>query len=182
MTLQEITDILPAAGGVALCLMTIVQVTPIKVNPWSALARAIGNALMGDLKKQVSDLSVEIKRMSNELVELKKDPSVYCGVASTVHTIKHNLEKLEEVSRNRAAKEDEREAKNLRVRILSFEDDLLHGLNHSKEHYDQVLTDITDYNNYCQSHKNFKNEVAVTAIRHIEDVYRQRLADNSFLR
>ena len=44
MSLRELL----AGGGVSLlAVLTLVQITPIKFNPWSALARAIGNALNG---------------------------------------------------------------------------------------------------------------------------------------
>ena len=44
---MSIKEILVGGGGIVLILMTLVQVAPIKVNPWSAIARAIGNALNG---------------------------------------------------------------------------------------------------------------------------------------
>ncbi len=44
MSIQEIL----AGGGVSLfVLMTLVQIAPVKINPWSKLAKAIGNALNG---------------------------------------------------------------------------------------------------------------------------------------
>lgn len=46
MSLQEI---LASSGGALVILMTLVQLSPIKVNPWSAIGRAIGRALNGDV-------------------------------------------------------------------------------------------------------------------------------------
>ncbi len=44
MSIQEIVT----GGGVSLfVLMTLVQIAPVKINPWSKLAKAIGNALNG---------------------------------------------------------------------------------------------------------------------------------------
>jgi hypothetical protein len=44
MNLHEILT----GGGVSLfVLLTLIQIVPIKVNPWSRIARAIGNALNG---------------------------------------------------------------------------------------------------------------------------------------
>lgn len=44
MNLHEIRT----GGGVSLfVLLTLIQIVPIKVNPWSRIARAIGNALNG---------------------------------------------------------------------------------------------------------------------------------------
>lgn len=45
MSIQEL--LLKGGGGIVFALLTLVQITPIKVNPWSAIARAIGKALIG---------------------------------------------------------------------------------------------------------------------------------------
>lgn len=46
MTLQEI---LVDGSGLLLVLMTLVQIAPVKINPWSALAKAIGKAINADV-------------------------------------------------------------------------------------------------------------------------------------
>ena len=42
-----------AAIAAALGGMTLVQITPIKINPWSWVARAIGRAINGDVLKKL---------------------------------------------------------------------------------------------------------------------------------
>ena len=49
MTIQEI---LAGGGGLLLILMTLVQIAPVKINPWSALAKAIGKAINADISKR----------------------------------------------------------------------------------------------------------------------------------
>lgn len=44
---MSIQELLLKGGGIVFALLTLVQITPIKVNPWSAIARAIGKALIG---------------------------------------------------------------------------------------------------------------------------------------
>lgn len=77
--------------------------------------------------------------------------------------------------------DDERYTKQCRTRILRFNDELIRGDNHTKEHFDDVLEDITDYGNYCDTHKDFKNEKAVMAIENVRRVYRDCEKDGSFL-
>lgn len=52
-------EILGWSGGTLLLLMTFVQVAPIKVNPWSWLAKKIGRAINGEvqdkLEKHIQD-------------------------------------------------------------------------------------------------------------------------------
>lgn len=79
------------------------------------------------------------------------------------------------------AKGDEREAVNKRVRILRFEDELQEGRSHSKDSFDQVLSDISGYNAYCDKHPEFKNEQTVATVEHIKQVYRERLEKHDFL-
>ena len=46
---MSIQQILCGGGGIVLVLMTLVQITPVKINPWSWIARAIGKAINADV-------------------------------------------------------------------------------------------------------------------------------------
>lgn len=80
-----------------------------------------------------------------------------------------------------AAKADEREAVNSRLRILRFMDELREGRLHSKDSYDQALSDITNYESYCTNHPSFPNNQTVLTIEHIRHNYAERLERNDFL-
>lgn len=82
---------------------------------------------------------------------------------------------------NLAEKEDRKSATLCRARILRFGDEILHGVAHSKEHYDQILLDITDYSQYCDAHPEFVNHVTKHAEQEIEDAYQRLLETNGFL-
>lgn len=58
MTLQEIGLY---GGGGLLILLTIIQIAPIKINPWSWIARAIGRALNKEVITEVSHLRNDVK-------------------------------------------------------------------------------------------------------------------------
>lgn len=79
------------------------------------------------------------------------------------------------------AAEEERNAKGARTRILRFGDEVRNQERHTKEHFDDVLRDITGYEDYCNSHPHFQNSQAVLTIEHIRSVYRERLSKNDFL-
>ena len=79
------------------------------------------------------------------------------------------------------AKGDEREAVNDRVRILRFMDEIREGRLHSKDSYDQCMTDITEYEHYCHTHPDFKNNQTELTIEHIKRNYAERLEKNDFL-
>lgn len=53
MTIQEI---LAGGGGALLIVMTIVQVAPVKINPWSAIAKALGRAINGEVMGKLEEM------------------------------------------------------------------------------------------------------------------------------
>lgn len=68
-----------------------------------------------------------------------------------------------------------------RYRILRFNDEIQHDTRHSKEHFNQILDDITSYERYCDNHPEYENGRAVLAIANIKRVYEKCSKDNSFL-
>ena len=128
---------------VALGSMTLLQLSPIRIDPWSWLARKIGRAVTGEV----------IDRMEK---------------------LEKTVEAIRDVS-------DERAAKATRVRILRFGDEILHGIRHSKEHFDQILLDVTEYEQYCKEHPEFVNNMTVLTTRHIKETYSACFEQHDFL-
>lgn len=143
MTLETIKQIGLYGGGALLVLMTIVQITPIKLNPWSWLGRMIGRAINGEVLEKVDTLT-------------------------------------KDVAKNKAD-DDEQWVSLSRSHILRFGDELLHGVPHSKEHFDQILLDISKYEHYCDDHPEFPNGKAVATIKQIKNTYQKCLENNNFL-
>ena len=138
-------------GAVILVAATgLVQIAPIKINPWSAAASAIGRAIN-------KDVIVKVEKLENEITEMRK------------------------VGGKRRNEEDERNAKEARRRILRFGDEVRHGQRHSKEHCDEIILDITDYEHYCAMHPDFKNQKAQSTIKLLVKEYERCLAENDFL-
>ena len=59
----------------------------------------------------------------------------------------------------------------VRQRVLRFNDEILMGKRHTKEHFDEILEDIDIYEKYCASHPDYKNNRANLAIHTIKDTY-----------
>ena len=70
-----------------------------------------------------------------------------------------------------ADKVDRNQAILARTHILRFDDELINGIEHSKEYFSQQLQDIDTYEAYCEAHPDFKNNYAVIASEHIKKVY-----------
>lgn len=57
-----LAEILTYSGGGALLLLTLVQIAPIKLNPWNAIASWLGKALNADVLKELQ----EVKRQQEQ--------------------------------------------------------------------------------------------------------------------
>ena len=85
--------------------------------------------------------------------------------------------KIDEVDR----KGDERNAVSSRVRILRFSDELMVEKKHSKDSWDQAMSDCDTYEEYCDTHPQFKNNQTEATVKYIKHEYSQRLERHDFL-
>lgn len=66
---MTVAEILLAGGGGVLLLLTLIQITPIKINPWSAIAKAIGRAINGEVIGMLSEVKSKQESTSDRLNE-----------------------------------------------------------------------------------------------------------------
>ena len=57
---MTIKEILLSGSGLLVILMTLIQFAPIKINPWSALAKAIGKAINADMSSRLSEIGAKL--------------------------------------------------------------------------------------------------------------------------
>lgn len=76
---------------------------------------------------------------------------------------------------------EQSDAVDCRVRILTFADEIRRKERHSKETFDQVLSDIDTYERYCDKHPDFMNHKTVAAKSKILEVYSECMDKNDFL-
>lgn len=93
----------------------------------------------------------------------------------------NEIQLMQETMSEHIRMDDERYAKQCRMRILRFNDEILQDGRHSKEHYDEILDDVTEYERYCATHPEYKNSKACMAIANVEARYQKHLAEKSFL-
>ena len=77
--------------------------------------------------------------------------------------------------------DDERNADSTRAYILRFNMELVREILHTREDFIEVLAKIDEYERYCRSHKDYRNNRAVSAIANIKRVYAERLEKRDFL-
>lgn len=76
---------------------------------------------------------------------------------------------------------DTNSATNARTRILRFDDELINGVHHSREYFQQTLEEVDVYEAYCAKHPHYRNNACVIAIEHIRKVYLELLDKGSFI-
>lgn len=47
-------------GGLLCALLTLVQIAPVKINPWSAIAKAVGNAINADVLRELDTVTQKL--------------------------------------------------------------------------------------------------------------------------
>jgi len=147
---MRILELFASGGGLLFLVLSLVEIAPIKVNPWSAAARWLGSIVNRD----VLDRLDEIGRVQRDTQQRLDD---------------------------HIRVDDERNADSYRTRILQFNNELLREIQHTREDFIEILAVIDDYEGYCRSHKEYKNNRAVCAIENIKRVYMERLQKHDFL-
>ncbi len=172
MQLNEIVGSAIGGGTAALiAVMTLIQISPLKVNPWSfigklfgKIVRKFGRVINGELFDEINSLKEQINTLEGKMesVDTKID-----GVETKVKDVREDI--------------SETKAIDCRTRILHFGDEVLHKQRHTKEHFDEVLRDIRTYDIYCKNHPEFPNHTTVLTSKRIIEIYEECLKNGDFL-
>lgn len=144
-------------GGAAILILTLIQITPIKLNPWSAVGKVFKRGLSAFGKLT----NAEVIHRLEEIEATQKE---------TRRILDEHIQM-----------DDERNADEHRLRILQFNTELLRGMSHTEEDFIEILAEIDFYESYCEAHPDYKNNRAVHAIANIGRVYDERLQKRDFL-
>ncbi len=119
---MSIKELLTGGGCLILALMTLVQIAPIKVNPWTALGNAIGRAVNADVMRELAEVKkkldghitmddrrvadghrTRILHFNNELLrEIKHTKEEYLEALSEIDAYEQYCEEHPEYPNNRA--------------------------------------------------------------------------------
>lgn len=94
-------------SGVFLIVLTLIQVSPIEINPWGAIGRAIGRFINQELMDNVAKIDGDLQEMKNELQKVKNDiaeqRAVDCRTNilqfgdEVIHDTSHTKERFDQV-------------------------------------------------------------------------------------
>lgn len=189
---MQIKVMLSDSGWLIVILLTLIQITPIKINPWSTLFKFVGRGLNSELNEKMDGFKGSLERVKDDVIKLSDNVDSLStrvdalqekvdSLDAKIETMDNNMSELATKVDNLQHNVDQSEAKNARARILRFSDEILMGTKHSSEHFTEILQAIDEYERYCLSHPEFKNNMAIASIEEIKETYDKCRREHSFL-
>ena len=119
------------------------------------------------IKKMLSQAE-KYPEWHEQSIKIRKD------LSTSIDNLDKKMDKLQQSN-------DESMALTWRYRILRFNDEVKQEVNHTEEHFNQILEDITKYEKYCKENPDFENNKASLAIDNIKKVYKKCTEEGTFL-
>ena len=147
------------------------------------MIEAISNLTVGEL---VAYIALFIAGVSTVIEKTSKTVKPLTNLARSIGRaingeLMEKVDKLEHDIQQIDHDAGERNAKAARARVLRFGDELIHDVRHSKEHFDDILQDITEYEKYCDEHPEFENDRMQLTAQKIKETYKKCWEEHSFL-
>ncbi len=136
-----------------------------------------------DYKAQQKQKNVErkIEDLEKFYEEKKKVDEGFAHLKDVDKQILDELSDIKDTLNEHIRVDDERNADAIRAYILRFNMELVREIKHTFEDFTEVLSKIDDYERYCDNHKEYRNNRAVSAIANIKRTYDDRLQKRDFL-
>ena len=103
---MSIQELLTGGGGLLVLALTVIQLAPIKVNPWSAIAKAIGRAInaevLAELERTRIRLDDHIRTDDERAADMHRARILRFNqelIRSITHTREEFIEVLTEIDR-----------------------------------------------------------------------------------
>lgn len=154
--LEGLISVLSNPGVIVLGTITLIEIVPIKINPWKSLLRWIGNVVNAEDRKSIQEIKDGLSKVNDTIDEMKKEQE---------------------------ADKEEREldkANDKRWRILDFINSSRHGRTHTREEWNHTLSELAEYEKFCEE-KNIPNGVIDEGARYLRDLYQENCKTNNFL-
>lgn len=148
--IKSIVSIPGAKTVLIFIVLSLIQISPLKIDPWSWLGSIIGGF-------------TGIKKLEDK-----------------VDAVDKKVDKVDKKVDGLDHKVDENDVVTSRVRILRFESELQENRYHSKDSWDQTMQDVIKYEKYVSDHPEFKNGITEPTIEHIREEYKERLVKHDW--
>lgn len=103
------------------------------------------------------------------------------SIRATNDAVKQQVSKIQDTLNSHIKEDEDEKVRNKRYRILRFFDEICEHRQHSESHFEDILDDIDDYEQYCIKHPEFRNSRGQAAMHTIKNVYGKIKAEGGFL-
>ena len=134
MTFTEfIRSIFESPSIVIFGAITLIEVAPIKINPWQSLLKWVGKAINGDLQAQIAEIKTEVKELKEDC-ELKNADDMRWEILNFANTCRrgteHSKDEWRHVMTQLAKYEDYTERKGISNGVIEEDSRYLRELYH----------------------------------------------------
>ena len=113
--------------------ITLIEVAPIKINPWRSLLKWVGKAINGDIQAQIAEIKTEVKELKEDC-ELKNVDDMRWEILNFVNTCRrgteHSKDEWRHVMTQLAKYEDYTERKGISNGVIEEDSRYLRELYH----------------------------------------------------
>lgn len=138
---MEISDVFAKIAAGIVIAASIIQITPIKVNPWDWLFKHIGKIANEDLMTELEKTNKNVENIRQSLDDTKAQIAADKAESWRTQILRFGDE-------------------------VTFD-----ACPHTPEMWDNIMAVITDYNNYCREHPDFPNMRTVETSKFIVSRY-----------
>lgn len=190
MTVSQLLAEYGKVGLIALILSGgLIQISPLKINPWSWLFNKITGIFNRDLKEKINILSQnsekEFDKINSSIEKLEETLSkISCNFNSTkeaLGVLTNRIDELENTSNNIIQADEMNKAEDARRNVLIFDSEIRRGQMFTQEYWTEMLRYIDIYEDYCESHPRYSNTKAVSSIENVKNTYIDCLKNNNFI-
>lgn len=101
-------------------------------------------------------------------------------LSKKIDSLEDKIDSLGKKSDSLEKKIDLNKAESKRAFVLRFNGEIKHGIHHDEEEFNECLSAIDYYEDYCRQHPNYPNSKAVMAIANVKKVYEKAYSKNDF--
>lgn len=110
--------------------------------------------------------------------------TILTTITTSISNRKKTVSRIDDVEvklNNHISEEELVNAKQMRIRILRFNDELCRGTSFSENHYEDILEDIDSYEKFCNTHTDYHNGKGQIAMENIRKEYKEHMLHRDFL-
>lgn len=139
-------------------------------------------AVVGIIPTVISNRKKTEQTIKESQEAAKKDmEEMRATIKESQDAAKKDAEKIKAKLDAHIREDEDGRARNQRYRILRFYDEMCEHRDHSESHFEDILDDIDDYEKYCESHPQFRNNRGQVAMAYIKDMYAKIKNSGGFL-